>query len=92
MPKTSSAKKALRQNITRHAKNLSDSKKMKDSIKTFKKLIADKKIAEAQKHLSSVYKVLDKSAKTNLIKKNKASRLKSRLAHQLSAISSKASS
>lgn len=83
MPKTSSAKKALRQNVRRRAKNLADAKRMKDAIKSFKKLIADKKIDDAKKHLSSVYKALDKSAKTNLIKKNKASRLKSRLAAKL---------
>lgn len=85
MPKTTSAKKALRQNITRRAKNIADAKKMKDAIKTFRKLIADKKIDEAKKYIASVYKALDKSAKTNLIKKNKASRLKSRLAKKLSS-------
>lgn len=85
MPKTTSAKKALRQNITRRAKNLADAKKMKDAIKTFKKLVADKKIDEAKKYIASVYKALDKSTKTNLIKKNKASRLKSRLAKRLTA-------
>ena len=83
MPKTTSAKKALRQNVTRRAKNVADAKKMKDAIKTFKKLIADKKIEEAKKYIANVYKALDKSAKTNLIKKNKASRLKSRLAAHL---------
>ncbi len=85
MPKTTSAKKALRQNITRRVKNLADAKKLKDAIKTFKKLIADKKVDEAKKYIASVYKALDKSAKTNLIKKNKASRLKSRLAKKLAS-------
>ena len=83
MPKTTSAKKALRQNITRRAKNAIGAKKMKDAIKTFKKLIADKKVDEAKKYIATFYKVLDKSAKSNLIKDNKASRLKSRLAKKL---------
>lgn len=83
MPKTKSAKKALRQNITRRAKNLADLKKLKTTIKTFRKLAAEKKVEEAAKYLPTVYKALDKSAKTNLIKKNKASRLKSRLAAKL---------
>ena len=83
MPKTTSAKKALRQNITRRAKNLADAKKLRNAIKTFRGLMSDKKIDEAKKYLSTVYKALDKSAKTNLIKKNKASRLKSRLAKRL---------
>ncbi len=85
MPKTSSAKKAFRQNVRRREKNLGDAKKMKDAIKNFKKLVAEKKTDEAKKYLSTVFKALDKSAKTNLIKKNKASRLKSRLAHKLAA-------
>ena len=66
-------------------KNIADAKKMKDAIKTFRKLIADKKIDEAKKYIASVYKALDKSAKTNLIKRNKASRLKSRLAKKLAS-------
>ena len=89
MPKTTSAKKALRQNITRRAKNVADAKKMKDAIKTFRRLVASKKIDEAKKYIASVYKALDKSAKTNLIKKNKASRLKSRLAISLAKNSPK---
>ena len=83
MPKTTSAKKALRQNVRRRAKNLSDAKKMKEAVKNFRKMVAEKKLEEAQKFLSTVYKALDKSAKTNLIKNNKASRLKSRLAARL---------
>lgn len=83
MPRTTTAKKALRQSIRRRAKNLADAKKMKDAIKQFKNLVAAKKTEEAKKYLATVYKALDKSAKTNLIKKNKASRLKSRLAKKL---------
>lgn len=79
MPITQSAKKALRQNIRRHAKNLIKKKGLNEVIKTYKKLIAAKQLEEAKKQLSLVYKKLDKTAKTNLIKKNKASRLKSRL-------------
>ena len=52
-------------------------------IKTFKKLAAEKNLAEAKKQISLVYKKLDKAAKVNLIKKNTASRLKSRLSKLL---------
>lgn len=79
MPRTKSAKKALRQNIKRREINLKRKTELKSVIKQFKKMIAEKKTEEAQKYLSQVYKKLDKSAKVNLIKKNKASRLKSRL-------------
>lgn len=50
-----------------------------DATKTVKKLIAtDTK--EAAKSLSEAYKAIDKAAKRGIIKKNTASRKKSRLA------------
>ncbi len=52
----------------------------KKAVKTFRKFIAEKKNEEAKKHLPLVYKALDKAVKTGVIKKNKSSRLKSRLA------------
>lgn len=85
MPKTQSAKKALRQNLRRHTRNLAAKKILKEVIKAYKQMAAAKQTAEAQKQLSLVYKKLDKAAKTNLIKKNKAGRLKSRLTRLLAA-------
>ena len=79
MPITKSAKKALRQNKKRRDRNLVYKKKMKDLIKKIRSLANDKKIEEAKKLLPQVYKILDKAAKTNVIKKNTASRKKSRL-------------
>ncbi|OGY60407.1 MAG: 30S ribosomal protein S20 [Candidatus Colwellbacteria bacterium RIFCSPLOWO2_01_FULL_48_10] len=90
MPKTTSAKKALRQNIKRRAQNIERAKNLKKVMNSYLKLIDAKKFDEAAKQLPAVYKVLDKSAKVNLIKKNKASRLKSRLTQRLK--STKASS
>ena len=91
MPKTQSAKKALRQNSARRKRNLEKKEAYKAAIKTYKKLVAAKKLDEAKTQLSKVYTSLDKAAKTNVIQKNKAARLKSRLA-QLITKSSKASS
>ncbi len=79
MPRIKSAKKALRQNIKRREKNTKGKTGLRAVIKNYKKLIAAGKKEEAKKYLPEVYKKLDKSAKVNLIKKNKASRLKSRL-------------
>ena len=78
MPIIKSAKKALRQNIRRRKINLKRKADLKSVIKQYKKLVSSNK-EEAKKYLAQVYKKLDKSAKVNLIKKNKASRLKSRL-------------
>jgi len=79
MPITKSAKKALRQNIKRRAKNLVYKKKIKDLIKKVRSLVLEKRIEEAKKLLPQIYKILDKSAKVGVIKKNTASRKKSRL-------------
>jgi small subunit ribosomal protein S20 len=91
MPITSSAKKALRQNKTRHARNVVRKEAYKKLVVKYRKAIAAKTHEEAAKMLPAVFKALDKAAKTKVIEKNKASRLKSRLA-QLIAKSTKASS
>lgn len=76
---TKSAKKALRQSLRRRARNIQKKKKIKSLIKEVKSLAAQNKIEEAKKFLPRVYKILDKAAKTGLIKKNTASRRKSRI-------------
>lgn len=80
MPITKSAKKALRQNITRRAKNVSTKKKLKAVLKNARALATAENIDEAKKNLPSVYKALDKAAKSKLIKPNTAARKKSRFA------------
>ena len=79
MPITKSAKKALRQNIKRRARNLTYKKKIKDLIKKVRGLVLDKKTEEAKKLLPKIYKILDKAAKVGVIKKNTAARKKSRI-------------
>ena len=84
MPITSSAKKALRQSKTKRKNNLVKKEKFKITKKEILKLISLKNTGEAKKRLSELYKALDKAAKTNTIHKNKAARLKSRIAKKLS--------
>lgn len=79
MPITKSAKKALRQNVKRRARNIVYKKKMRDLIKQVRTLVLEKKIEEAKKLLPQVYKILDKTAKVGIIKKNTAGRKKSRI-------------
>jgi len=79
MPIKKSAKKALRQSKRRQAANLKRKKAMKDIVKKIAKLTAAKKIDEAQKLVPLAYKTIDKAAKVGVIKKNAASRKKSRL-------------
>ncbi len=82
-PITKSAKKALRQNIKRRARNRKTKENLKSLIKEVRFLAAGKKINEAKEILPKVYKALDKAAKNGTIKKNTASRKKSRLAKLL---------
>ncbi len=80
MPITQSAKKALRQSLARRSRNIKKKEAYKKLVTGYKKLVAAKKFDDAEKQFPLIQKALDKAAKTNVIAKNKASRLKSRLA------------
>lgn len=79
MPIIKSAKKALRQSLKRKARNSIYKKKIKNILKEVKNLVLDKKNEEAKKLLPQVYKILDKSAKAGVIKKNTSNRKKARI-------------
>lgn len=72
MPIIKSAIKKLRKDRVRTVKN-------KAKKETLKGLIKKARLAKTAASLSAVYSALDKAAKTHLIHKNKAARLKSRL-------------
>lgn len=72
MPVIKSAKKKLRKDIRREKANLKVLGKMKKTLKDSRKTLTPKKLSEASK-------AIDKAAKKNIIHKNKAARLKSRL-------------
>ena len=74
MPVTKQAKKKLRKDKKREIKNL--------KVKTdFKKSVKKTKSNPTPKNLTQSSKVIDKAAKKGIIHKNKAARIKSRLAH-----------
>jgi len=79
MPVTKSAKKALRQSIKRRARNLRRKNKIKTLTKEIKRLVEKKELEKAKQLLPQLYKALDKAAKAGTIKKNTASRKKSRI-------------
>ncbi len=64
---------------------------LKAVIKNYKKASTIEDKGLLQDSLSTAYRALDKAAKTKLIKKNKANRLKSKLAQRITK-SSNASS
>ena len=81
MPITSSAKKALRQSDKRKVRNVRQKDALKALIKNFRKEVLKGKKSEAAKLYLGVQQALDKAAKhEKIVKKNTASRLKSRLA------------
>ncbi len=79
MPIIKSAKKALRQSIKRRERNLKRKKAIKDIDRKIRKELKKKNKEEALKLLSLSYAAYDKAVKTGVIKKNTASRKKSRL-------------
>ncbi|OHB14857.1 MAG: hypothetical protein A2431_03095 [Candidatus Zambryskibacteria bacterium RIFOXYC1_FULL_39_10] len=79
MPITSSAKKALRSSKKKKVFNLRRKNEMQNVIKEYKKLVAGKKTEEAKKLIPKLQKAIDKAEKGGIIKKNNASRKKSRL-------------
>ena len=72
MPVTRSAKKALRRDRRRAIVNLGIKRKMKTALKKVKE-------RPTKQNLTLAYSVLDRAVKKNVIHKNKAARLKSRL-------------
>ncbi len=79
MPITKSAKKALKQSKKRWGRNIKRSRLLKNELKELRKLTLAKDKKGAQALISKIYQVLDKASKTNIIRKNTASRMKSRL-------------
>ena len=78
MPITQSAKKAVRGSLRKKAFNDQRKKAMKEIIKKVEKLSKTDK-AGAMKMLSNAFQTIDKAAQKGVIKKNNASRKKSRL-------------
>ncbi len=79
MPITKSAKKALRQTRRRTTRNLRRKEAYRKVLKQIRKLLAAKKLKEAEALVPQAYKALDKAVKTGVLKKNAAARRKSRL-------------
>jgi small subunit ribosomal protein S20 len=78
-----SALKRIRQTATRTLRNKFQHKTTRNAVKNLRNS-TDKK--EAEKMLPTVSSMLDKLAKRNIIHKNKASNLKSKLTKQVAAM------
>jgi small subunit ribosomal protein S20 len=83
MPIIKSAKRALKQSERRRVHNLRQKRDLLGAIREYRKAVEGGDEQGAREKLPTIYKKLDKAAKVNLIKKNRASRLKSRLTKKL---------
>ena len=74
-----SAVKRARQNVKRRARNRMIKSNLRTEIKKFRTLVEDGKSDEAQAGLAAVQKNIDKACSKGVMKKNEASRKKSRI-------------
>jgi small subunit ribosomal protein S20 len=86
MPHTKSAEKRLRQSEARRVRNKSHKSAMKTQIKKLFVAMKDEK-ADKSAALSATFKSIDQVAAKHIIHKNKANRIKSRLAKRMNQAS-----
>lgn len=86
MPNIKSASKRLRQSEKRRVRNAAGKANLHTAEKRFETFITGKKVAEAEAALRFFYKYVDKAVASNLIKKNKGAREKSRMTRKLAAL------
>lgn len=80
---TRNAKKAVRSHARKRVFNIRTKEKLHDTVKTLKAHLAAGKLDDAKALIPQVQKAIDKAAKRGVIKKNTASRKKSRLVAQV---------
>ena len=86
MPNTKSATKRLRQNEVRRARNLSTKRAVRTQVRKVREAIkaGDPELAETEFRLAT--KKLDRAGARNIIHRNAAARVKSRLSATINSI------
>ena len=69
----------MKQDSRKKFENKAKKSRLKTEIKRIETLVAEGEVDKARDHLPTVFKVIDKAAKTNVIHKNTAARKKSRV-------------
>jgi small subunit ribosomal protein S20 len=90
MPNTTSAKKRLRQNVVRRARNRSVRSSLKTVVRKVRETLAAGDLAEAEADFRQAVKKLDQAAAGRVIHRNAAARVKSRLSAALKGAKQKA--
>ena len=80
MPQIKSAKKRMRQEVKRAARNRGRKERLKKALKAFKVVLAKPRADAAGEALSSVAKAIDKAGAKGVLHRNAVNRRKSRAA------------
>lgn len=86
MPNIASAKKRLRQNVVRRARNRSARSTLRTQIRKVREAIATGNVEQSETEFSVAVKMLDRAAAHNVIHANAAARTKSRLSKAIKAL------
>jgi len=81
-----SAKKRIRQNEKRRARNRHRKSLVRDEVKTYNAAITSGDVTKAEAELKKVVTILDRTAARKTIHKNAAARKRSRLTRKLNAL------
>jgi small subunit ribosomal protein S20 len=90
MPNSASAKKRLRQSLDRRARNRTVRTSLRNQIKKVRTALAGGDAAACESEFRTTVKKLDKAAAKNVLHKNTAARLKSRLSTAIKNLKAKA--
>jgi small subunit ribosomal protein S20 len=83
MPNSVSAKKSLRKNLTRRARNRTQRSMLRSVVKKFREAVAANDATATQAAFRLCVKKLDQAAAKGVIHKNNAARMKSRLSKRM---------
>jgi small subunit ribosomal protein S20 len=86
MPNTASAKKRMRQDAVRRARNRSTKSALRTQLRKVRAAISAKNVDQSEAEFKTLVKKLDKAAGNNVIHANAAARTKSRLSQAIKAL------
>lgn len=86
MANTPSAIKRIRQNERRSARNQQSASRLKTQVRKLKRALQNSDAGSAKELLKPTISVVDRSVQKGVLKKNTASRIKSRLTRRVRAL------
>jgi small subunit ribosomal protein S20 len=86
MPNTASAKKRMRQDAVRRARNRSTKSSLRTQLRKVREAVTAKDVDKSQTEFRVLSRKLDQAAGRKVIHANRAARTKSRLSHAIKAL------